>query len=292
MQNKFQEFQEDCKIIAYADDTQIIVNAKKLEQLKQKIENVITTAQGWYKNNSMKNNIGKTEVIFFNTKQKINIKVIDEGMPVTIESKHSIKILGVILDSNLNWTKQINTVKKKAFNVTRNIHRINNLLHQKQRVKLYNAIISPQFSYADIIWGGCTQKDSRSRQSVQNFTAKSITGNRKYDSATNSLKQLNFLNLEQRRKVHENVFTHKALLQQSSANIKSQYKEYVSTANTRHAEQKKLRIPKHKTSKFQRSPLYRTITTWNTYPNFSFGSLKQQKVLLQKHLISLNTAAH
>ena len=39
----FEEFQEDCKIIAYADDIQIIVNAKKLEQLKQKIENVITT---------------------------------------------------------------------------------------------------------------------------------------------------------------------------------------------------------------------------------------------------------
>jgi hypothetical protein len=54
----FQEF-EDSKIISYADDTQIIVEAKKMEQLKQKIEKVITTAQKWYKNNSMKNNIGK-----------------------------------------------------------------------------------------------------------------------------------------------------------------------------------------------------------------------------------------
>ena len=286
----FEEFQEDCKIIAYADDTQIIVTARKIEQLKLKIENVITTAQRWYKNNSMKNNIGKTEVIVFNTNQKIAINVIDEGKPVKIESKANIKILGVILDSHLNWSNQVNAVKKKAFNITRNIHKINNLLPMKHRIKLYNAIISPQFSYADIIWGGCRQKEIKSLQSVQNFAAKSITGHRKYDSATNSLKQLNFINLEQRRKVHENVFTHKALLQQSTDNINNQYKEHNSTANTRYAAQKKLNIPKHKTTKFQRSPLYRTITSWNAYPNFSFGKIKQHKALLQKHLSGLNTA--
>ena len=289
----FKEFQDDCKIIAYADDTQIIVTAHKPEQLKQRIENVITAAQRWYRNNSMKNNIGKTEVIVFNTDQKrshqITIEVIDEGKPVTIKSKTNIKILGVIIDSNLSWSNQVNAVKKKAFNVTRSIHRINHLLPRKQRIQLYNAIISPQFSYADIIWGGCRQKESKSLQSVQNFAAKSITGHRKYDSATNSLKQLNFINLEQRRKVHENVFTHKALIQQSTENINNQYKEHMSTANTRQADQRKLNIPTHRTAKFQKSPLYRTITSWNNYPNFSFGKIKQHKALLQKHFIGLNT---
>ena len=125
---------------------------------------------------------------------------------------------------------------------------------------------------------------------MQNFAAKSITGHRKYDSATNSLKQLNFLNLHQRRQVHENVFSHRGLLQQSSANINSQYMEYTSKANTRHAEKKKLRLPKHKTAKFERSPLYRTISSWNAHPTFSFGNIKQQKTELQKHLITINAA--
>ena len=141
------------------------------------------------------------------------------------------------------------------------------------------------------LWGGCRQKESKSLQSVQNFAAKSITGHRKYDSATNSLKQLNFINLEQRRKVHENVFTHKGLMQLSTRNINNQYKEHISTANTRHAEQKKLNLPTHKTSKFQKSPLYRTITSWNDYPNFSYGKIKQHKALLQKHFVAVNTEA-
>ena len=133
---------------------------------------------------------------------------------------------------------------------------------------------------------GCRQKESRSLQSTQNFAAKSITGHRKYDSATNSLKQLNFLNLEQRRKVHENGFTHKALLQQSTVNINQIYSQHTSTANTRHAEQHKLNFPKHRTSKYQRSPLYRTITSWNNNPTFSFENIRQQKAQLQNHLIT------
>ena len=282
----FENFPQEHKILAYADDCQLIVNARNIEQLKSKIENVITIAQSWYKNNSMKNNIGKTEVLVFNSNQRIKIQIMEDAKAVNIESKSSIKILGVIIDSNLNWSKQVNAVKKKAFNVTRNIHRINHLLPVEQRIKLYKAVISPQFSYADIIWGGCRQKESRSLQSTQNFAAKSITGHRKYDSATNSLKQLNFLNLEQRRKVHENGFTHKALLQQSTVNINQIYSQHTSTANTRHAEQHKLNFPKHKTSKYQRSPLYRTITSWNNNPTFSFENIRQQKAQLQNHLIT------
>ena len=284
----FNEFQEDCKIIAYADDTQIVVTARKMEHLKRKVEEVITAAQRWYKNNSMKNNIGKTEVLVFNTNQNITINVVDDGKPVKIKSKGHIKVLGVILDSNLNWSHQVNAVKKKAFNVTRNIHRINHLLNLKNRLKLYHAIISPQFSYGDIIWGGCRQIDSKRLQSVQNFAAKSITGHRKFDSATDSMQQLKLLNLEQRRIVHENVFAHKALLQQKPDNINNQLTNQLSTSNTRQATQKKLNLPQHKTSKFQRSPLYRTITSWNTYPNFSFGNINQHKSLLQNHLQTSN----
>ena len=289
----FKAFKEDCKIVAYADDTQLIVNARNLHQLKQKIENVITAAQKWYRENSMKNNIGKTEVLVFNTNKrkndKIKIEVIDEGKPVKIESKYSIKILGVTIDSELNWSNQVNTVKKKAFNITRNIHRVSHLLPRKYRINLYNAIISPQFSYADIIWGGCRQKESKSLQRVQNFAAKSITGHRKYDSATNSLRELNFLNLEQRREVHATVFVHKALLHQNTENINNQYQNCMSTANTRYAEQRKLTVPKHKTTKFEKSPLYRTIKAWNNSPSLPFDNIKQHKTLLQKHLITQNS---
>ena len=124
---------------------------------------------------------------------------------------------------------------------------------------------------------------------MQNFAAKSITGHRKYDSATNSLNKLSLLNLQQRRNIHETVFLHKALLLKNTPNINDQYQNYVSTANTRLAKLRKLNTPAHKTTMFERSPLYRTIKSWNNCPpDLPFSNLKQHKALLQKHLLYKN----
>ena len=145
---------EEAQMFAYADDTQLVVSDKNINQLKKKIERVIKLAQNWYLNNSMKNNIGKTEILILNSGRNtlnIQITVEDEGEKVTIKSKPFIKILGVVMDCKLNWTKQVNAVKSKAMNITRNIHRINHLLPMKQRLNLYTAVISPQFSYADTV---------------------------------------------------------------------------------------------------------------------------------------------
>ena len=286
------EFTEEAKMIGYADDTQLVVNAKNIAQLKRRIEHVIKIAQTWYNNNGMKNNISKTEILVLNPGRKnnhIQINVIDEGEQIVLKSQPHITVLGVIIDSKLTWANQVNSVKKKAMNVTRNVHRINHLLQMEHKMKLYNAIISPQFNYADIIWGGCLKKDSQSLQRVQNFAAKSITGHRKYDSATNSLNQLNLLNLQQRRNIHETVFIHKALLLKNTPNINDQYQKYISTANTRLAKQRKLKTPAHKTTIFEKSPLYRTIKSWNNCPpDLPFSSIKQHKALLQKHLLYEN----
>ena len=283
-------FQNECSLSAYADDTQLLVEANSMPQLKKKVEKVMSLAQTWYQTNGMKNNIGKTEIMVVNRNKKnetLKVKVQEEGKQITLKSKPSIKILGVILDSNLNWRKQVNEVKKKALNTTRNTHRINHLLPTKQRVNLYHALISPLFNYADVVWGGCDKKASQSLQKVQNFAARSITGNRKTDSATESLKKLKLLNLEQRRKIHESVFVHKAILQQNSENLNQEYRKYVPQTNTRHANKGKLNVPKHKSTKFEKSPLYRSIKAWNECPdNLPQDNIKQHKVQLQNHLTS------
>ena len=285
-----EEFDRVCNSFAYADDTQLIVEAINMQQLKRKIEDVVSIAQSWYHRNTMKNNIDKTEVLMIATNHKneyIKISVKHEGKNIVITSKSHIEILGVIIDTNLNWRKQINEVRKKSFNITRNIHQVNHLLPLKSRLNLYHAVISPQFDYADVVWSGCGQKESKSLQRVQNFAAKSITGNRKYDSATESLMKLNLLNLQQRRSVHETVLVHKALQDKSSENINTLYQQHLSKSNTRQATHKKLSVPPHRTSKFEKSPLYRSITSWNQCPNIiDTESIQLHKKQLQKHILA------
>ena len=282
----------DCKMVAYADDIQLIVDASNIKQLKKKIEKVIKTAQKWYESNSMKNNIGKTEILVINSgkaKIQFKIKVIDEGKPVIIDTKSTIKILGVHIDQNLNWKKQVNYVKRKSMNAIRNLNRLNNLLPVKYRIQLYYSLVEPHFSYGDVVWGGCGVIQAKSLQLAQNFAARSILGMKKTDSATTALHKLKFLNLQQRRTVHEVVFAHKSLENKHPDNINRKYHDQLPTGNTRSAIARKLNIPKHQTAKFEQSPFYRTIKAWNSVPSYiDQGDINKHKTTYQQLLI--NTA--
>ena len=167
-------------------------------------------------------------------------------------SEPFVEILGILIDENLSWEKQINHVRKKSMNATRNVHRVNKMLPKKSRLNMYHCIISPNFDYGDVLFGGCSIKNSKRLQRVQNFAVKSITGNRKYDSATKSFQELKLLNLQQRRKVHESVFIHKALSKNSSRNLQEEYSNYQPKFHTRRFTTGKLTIPTHNTSKLKK----------------------------------------
>ena len=284
-------FGKTCKFMAYADDTQLLVFDKNLENLKKKVENVIEVAQNWYNQNGMKNNSSKSEILVISTKKedKILIEVLENGQKKFVKSKKWIKVLGVYIDHLLSWSKQIGVVKKNATNIIRKIHRINKFLPLKLKLTLYNTLIVPIFNYADIIWGGCLKKQAKRLQVSQNFAVRSILGKSKYDSGKEALKELNLLNLEQRRVVHESVFAHKGLTGNLPKNVQNRYKLYLPKMSTRKSKHQKLNIPRHNLSKFKKSPIYRTIKSWNKAPvNLPFGKIKPHKSGFQKYLLNEN----
>ena len=206
-----------------------------------------------------------------------------------IKSKNWIKVLGVYIDHLLSWSKQIGSVKKNATNIIRKIHRINKFLPLKLKLTLYNTLIVPIFNYADVIWGGCYKKQAKRLQVSQNFAARSILGKSKYDSGREALRELNLLNLEQRRVVHESVFAHKGLSGILPKNIQNRYKLYLPKMSTRRSKHQKFNIPQHNLSKFKKSPLFRTIKSWNKAPvNLPFGKIKPHKSGFQKYLLNGN----
>ena len=278
-----------CKPICYADDTQLLLTADSEEELKTNMKLMIEKAQSWFNENSLRINTDKTKVLIFKNNrnpEKLQIQVRDSNNTYTLTPRPFLKILGIFIDKDLNWKKQINITKRNSMNVVRNVHRINHLLKLKHKINLYNGIISPLFDYGDVLWGGCLQKDAKRLQSVQNFAIKSIVGKRKYDSASDAFNTLKILKLEQRRKIHESVFIHKALNQKSTKNLHEIFTAYKQKLSTRNATQNKLIIPQHKTSHFKKSPIYRMIKTWNSIPSsLPKNNIKLHKKHYQKHLI-------
>jgi len=73
----------NCKIMSYADDTQLIVTGNTTIQVKLKLQELIKLAQKWYTDNSLMNNASKTEILIIGNNSKddsiILIEVEDGG---------------------------------------------------------------------------------------------------------------------------------------------------------------------------------------------------------------------
>ena len=287
-----------CKAFSYADDSQLIVQSKDEKDLKRKIEEIIQISHRWYSQNCMKANQGKTEILIVNTRNirtdRMKIKVKEKGKTKMITPSKSIKVLGIMIDEKFNWKKQVLYVKKHATNTIRKLHRINHLLPVEIRIQLYLSLVVPHFDYCDVIWAGCTVESAKKLQVSQNFAVRSITGAKKHESATESFAKLKFLNLKQRRQIHEVVFAHKSLVHSNPNEINEMYLKQCPTSNTRSASSATLNYPSHKTRKYQTGPFYRTIQSWNSVPNHISPNTttKAFKNEFQRHIIKTTYPQH
>ena len=214
-------------------------------------------------------NATKTEVMIISKrklKEKLNIEIKEEGKKKILDLQKSIKVLGIHLDNELNWNKQVNAVNKKAKFAVRNLCRVNHLLPMKTGLILYNSLVASHFNYTDTVWGGCGTSNKNKLQRTQNLAIKSMLGMSKRESSSEALKKSHLLPLEEKRQIHEGVYTKKALIGNLPAGICRQYQQQQSTVNNRSSDRKILTIPKHKTEHYKNSPFYRTITTWNSVP--------------------------
>jgi len=106
-------------ISSYADDTQILISASSPKEMKEKIEEVMKIAQEWYTQHSLLNNLAKTEIMIVTSKHNqkkykdIKYTINENGQTSSIERTENMKILGVWIDENLTWNKQISTMKGK-----------------------------------------------------------------------------------------------------------------------------------------------------------------------------------
>ena len=125
----------DIKVIAYADDTQLVASGKTYTEIKEKLEKAIEEAANWYTRNSLCINAGKSEILVLGTAMKLsrqgklpNLLVREGNIIKELEVQENIKILGVHIDKHLNWNKQVDNVKKKAYLATKNMLRVRDLL--------------------------------------------------------------------------------------------------------------------------------------------------------------------
>ena len=211
-------------------------------------------------------NPSKTEVIVFSPTRNQTLPTIDcyeNGKKFELNISKHLKVLGVHIDHNMKWDHHITCLRKKTIGIVRHLHRTNKILPTKTKLKLYDSLVASHLNYADVIWSGCNQANKQKLQGVQNFALKSVLQMKKSDSATQALQTLKYLNLEEKRNIHEAVFTHKVIAGKMPTNLTEDYEKLKSRLNNRSAGKGTLNIPTHKTTRYESSILYRSVKAWN-----------------------------
>ena len=286
----------NCKVVAYADDAAILTSANSLCALKTKIEESIAQAQKWYNSNGLLINADKSEVMVMGKNHQIEVAVKSKTEETTIKSVSQLKVLGVYLDSKLNWIPHIRRIKSRASNPIRMIARSRSVLPLTTRKLLVDALVIPHYNYCDVLYDGCSTEGKHIIQRSQNYAAKSLLGMRRQDSATAAREKLGWIDLEARRKVHLGVFLHKAAKGNSSEHAKHMFEQRLANHrhNTRSRKAGKLNSITHSTALFERSVSFRGVQAWNTIPETIKGNHKTKsfKTALQNFYLDKSLHSH
>ena len=154
------ELPEGCYLQAYADDVMLMVDARSTHEVEFKANSALTSIFEWGVAVKLRFSPAKTQAIAF-TPGSRNISLRMDSQPIPFNS--SIKLLGVMLDSQLNFIEHAKYIIRK---VTKTFKRLCLFVrptwgvHSENVETIYRHVIEPTITYAAGVWGEAAGRPS------------------------------------------------------------------------------------------------------------------------------------
>ena len=140
-------FLENTDVASYADDTTPFETGQKEEQVLSNLEKISVVLLDWFKDNSMKANPNKYHLLSTGC-NKTQIRI---GNAI-VSSSNCEKLLGVKIDSKLNFEEHVESLCKQASKKINVLSRLASTVTFDQRKLIMNAFITSHFSYCPVVW--------------------------------------------------------------------------------------------------------------------------------------------
>ena len=134
-------------VASYADDTTPYVTGDNIESTVRQLEQAAKLLFQWFSDNQMKGNEDKCHVLI-STKENVCVNI----GTTQITNSACEKLLGIKVDSSLNFEDHIGSICKKAGAKLNALTRIANHMPFQKRKLLVNAFFTSQFSYCPLTW--------------------------------------------------------------------------------------------------------------------------------------------
>jgi hypothetical protein len=175
------------QITNFADDNFVVRWNSILSKLITNMEKDLEMIIKWLKDSGLMVNGEKTEICLFHRNDQPHISVRVEG--ISIKSKKSMNVLGVLFDCKLNWNEHVAKAIRKANRSLYAIRMIKRYFNQKELKVLLNSYFYSVLYYNAEIW--ITQNlNCNSKHMILSASTNAIRMSLKYPSQFISFEKL------------------------------------------------------------------------------------------------------
>ena len=184
-------------LLQFADDTCLICSAESPSAVAAMLQDDLNALSQWIVMSKMRLNLKKSSVMWFSIKPSAaavpHVMVGDTVLSVVSKQKY----LGVMFDSQLNWSHHVASVyKSMSYYLALIGSHIRNLPSSIIKM-LVECLVFSRYSYALSVWGPAAHRDSLSRLArLHNRGVRLTCGLRKYDHVLQHRARLGWLPVE------------------------------------------------------------------------------------------------
>ena len=163
----------DHSLANYADDTTIFATSPSLDLLLTCLNEATTSILKWFKENGMKANPLKFQFIVFGQDDVVSqLKVTDT---TCIDSSQSVNLLGVLLDSKLDFNEHISNICRKSAWQLYALRRVAKYLTYEAKMYIFKSYIASNFNYCKVVWHFSSKKNRLKLEKLQEKGLRIVT---------------------------------------------------------------------------------------------------------------------
>ena len=147
----------------YADDNTILVTGDSAQSVRLKLKNQCTNIMNWVTSNEMAANEKKFQIMLSDNDDNDAFVFND----VSLTPEHSVKLLGVTIDSNLKFNEHISNLCIKASRQINVLMRLKRNLDFSTKLLVYKSFILCHFNYCPLVWHECGADNTRKLERLQ-----------------------------------------------------------------------------------------------------------------------------
>ena len=148
---------DTCPLYNYADDNTLGFYHTDIGNLKSQLEDGSKITLDWFDENHMKANISKFQSIILKPRGVIaDVEFHVSGY--TLKPLPCVKLLGVQIDERLSFDEHVSSICNRVSQQINALRRISKYLTLQNRMSIYNAFLTSNFSYCNIVWHFCSNR--------------------------------------------------------------------------------------------------------------------------------------